>query len=142
MYKKILVAVENSPADQTILDHVEQLARLTGASLLLVHVADSWAARHAQELRLRESDEIKKDRSYLDALRADLGSRGISVTSILSTGDPATELCRIANDQQVDLIAMATHGHRGLSDVFYGQTADHVRHTVKQPVLLLRARTP
>ena len=42
MYRSILVAVENSPADRTILTHVRELASLTGAELLLVHVADGW----------------------------------------------------------------------------------------------------
>ena len=60
MYKKILVAIENSDADRTILEHVESLAKLTGARLLLVHVADGWAARHFNELNLRESEEMQR----------------------------------------------------------------------------------
>ena len=63
MYRRILVAVENSAADRTILDHVRQLAALTDAEILLVHVADGWAARHFNDLQLRESEEIKADRS-------------------------------------------------------------------------------
>ena len=59
MYRRILVAVENSPADRTILAHVSELARLTGAELLLVHVADGWAARNFDQLKLRESEEMK-----------------------------------------------------------------------------------
>ena len=140
MYSRILVAIENSAADRTILEHAEQLARLTGARVLLVHVADGWAARHYKELNLRESEEMREDRAYLDSLRADLGSRGLVVESILAMGDPATEICRVAEAEKVDLIAMATHGHRGVSDVIHGQTVDHVRHKVKLPVLLLRAR--
>jgi len=54
MYKRILVAIENSPADQTILAHVTDLARLTGASLLLVHVADGFAARYFDDLKLKD----------------------------------------------------------------------------------------
>ncbi len=140
MYKQILVAIENSAADETILDHVEQLARLTGSRLLLVHVADGWAARNFDELNLRESEEMQEDRAYLERLEADLTSRGFEVQAMLALGDPAHEICRIASDRQVDLIAMATHGHRGVSDVLHGQTVDHVRHRVTMPVLLLRAR--
>ncbi len=69
MYRRILVAVENSPADRTILEHVRQLAGLTGAEVLLVHVADGWAARHFDDLQLRESEEIRADRAYLQELR-------------------------------------------------------------------------
>ena len=141
MYRTILVAVENSAADGTILSHVEELARLTGAELLLVHVADGWAARHFDELKLRESEEIKADRAYLDRIRDDLASRGVTARTALAMGDPATELIRVAKAQGVDLIAMSTHGHRFLSDLFHGTTADRVRHLVKIPVLLLRAQS-
>ena len=140
MYRRILVALENSAADRTILKHVTQLAKLTGAELLLVHVADGWVARNFDQLRLRESEEMKADRAYLDQLSTDLSSRGCSVKAVLGAGDPAKELIRIAKEQQVDLIAMSTHGHRFLADVLHGTTADRVRHLVKVPVLLLRAQ--
>jgi nucleotide-binding universal stress UspA family protein len=140
MYRRILVAVENSAADRTILHHVAALARLTGAELLLVHVADGWAARHFDDLKLRESEEMKSDRAYLDRLSADLETEGLKVTAQLALGDPATELIRVAEQQHVDLIAMSTHGHRYLSDLLHGATADRVRHLVKIPVLLLRAQ--
>jgi nucleotide-binding universal stress UspA family protein len=139
MYKRILVAVENSAADRTILDHVSALARLTGAELLLVHVADGWAARHFDHLNLRESEEMRHDREYLERLRADVEQSGIHTDVQLALGDPATELIRVAEEQHVDLIAMSTHGHRFLADVLHGTTADRVRHLVKVPVLLLRA---
>jgi nucleotide-binding universal stress UspA family protein len=140
MYRRILIAVENSGADRTILEHVEQLARLTGASLLLVHVADGWAARHFDELQLRESEEMKEDRAYLAGLQQELAGKGFAVETRLAAGDPASELIRVAGDEHVDLIAMSTHGHRFLSDVIHGTTADKVRHLVKVPVLLLRAK--
>jgi nucleotide-binding universal stress UspA family protein len=139
MYSRILVAIENSAADATILKHVESLARLTGARLLLVHVADGWAARHFDELQLRESEEMHEDRAYLERLRGELTSRGFSVDTLLAAGDPANELIRVASEQGVDLIAMSTHGHRFLSDLVHGTTADRVRHLVNVPVLLLRA---
>src|ERR1700680_389804 len=139
MYKRILVGIENSAADRTILTHVTGLAQLTGAELLLVHVADGWAARHFDELKLRESEEMQSDRTYLDGLRDELVGRGLVVRTELARGDPASELIRVAQTQGVDLIAMSTHGHRFLSDVLHGTTADRVRHLVKIPVLLLRA---
>jgi len=140
MYKRILVAIENSGADRTIVDHVSELARLTGARLLLVHVADGWAARNFDQLKLRESEEMKADRAYLERLRQELAGRGFTVDTRLALGDPATELIRTAEEQQVDLIAMSTHGHRFISDLLHGATADRVRHLVKVPVLLLRAQ--
>ena len=140
MYRRILVAVEHSPADRTILTHVTALAKLTGAELLLVHVADGFAARNFDRLKLRESEEMKADRAYLEGLKASLAADGLSVSTRLALGDPAQELIRAADDGNVDLIAMSTHGHRFLSDVIHGATADRVRHLVKIPVLLLRAQ--
>jgi len=140
MYRRILVAVENSGADRTIIDHVSELARLTGAQLLLVHVADCWAARNYDQLQLRESEEMKADRGYLERLRADLQARGLTVDTRLAMGDPATELIKVSVEQDVDLIAMSTHGHRFIKDIHLGATADKVRHVVKIPVLLLRAQ--
>lgn len=138
MYNRILVAVENSPADQAILGHVRQLAALTGAELLLVHVADGWAARHFDHLQLRESEEMRVDREYLAKLAASLPN--LRVTTELAMGDPANELIRLAGERQVDLIAMSTHGHRFLNDLIRGTTVSKVRHMVRIPVLLLRAQ--
>ena len=139
MYRRILVAVENSAADRTILEHVSKLARLTGADLVLVHVADGWAARHFDELKLRESEEIQSDRAYLDRLKGELVAEGFAVETRLAMGDPATELIKMAGEHDVDLLAMSTHGHRFLADLVHGTTVDRVRHLVKVPVLLLRA---
>ena len=140
MYQHILVAVENSSADRTIVEHVTKLAELTGARLLLVHVADGWAARNFKQLNLRESEEMQADRVYLQTLSDELTARGLKVDTQLALGDPAAELVRVAAERDVDLIAMSTHGHRFLADVLHGATADKVRHLVKVPVLLLRAQ--
>ena len=140
MYRRILVAIENSPADQAILGHVRTLARLTGAELLLAHVADGFAARHFKDLDLRESEEMRDDRAYLDRLATELRSQHLRVSTELAMGDPATELIRLARTCDADLIAMSTHGHRGLNDLIRGTTVNRVRHEVTIPVLLLRAQ--
>ena len=140
MYRKILVAVENSRADKTLLPHVERLAKLLGSEMLLVHVADGWAARNFDQLQLRESEEMKDDRDYLAQLAADLTARGLKVSTELAMGDPATELIRLTEERGVDLLAMSTHGHRFLNDLVRGTTVNRVRHLVKIPVLLLRAQ--
>src|SRR3954469_8392631 len=112
MYSNILVAIEHSEADRTVLEHVQKLATLTGASLLLVHVADGWAARHYDELALRESEEMKEDRACLDLISEESSPGGLSPLTCLAIGDPATQLVKVAQEKGVDLIAMSTHGHR------------------------------
>jgi nucleotide-binding universal stress UspA family protein len=138
MYKRILVAIEHSDADRAILAHVETLAKLTGASLVLVHVADGFGARHFDDLKLRESEEIKGDRVYLEGLGRDLAAKGFSVETRLMMGTPSTELAKAVDEEKVDLLAMATHGHRFLEDLVKGSTVDRLRHMVTVPLILVR----
>jgi nucleotide-binding universal stress UspA family protein len=140
MYRRILVPVENSAADRTILEHVVRLGGLTHATLLLVHVADGWVARYYDDLQLRESEEMRNDRAYLEGLVGELRAKGFEAEWKLAMGDPATEIIRIADREQVDLIAMATHGHRFVMDLLLGSTVGKVRHHVKVPVLLLKVQ--
>ncbi len=140
MYKTILIPVENRETDQTILRHIRPLARLTKAKLMLVHVADGWVARNYEELKLRESEEMKEDRDYLLGLEQELRAEGFEVNSVLAMGEPSTEIIKLARKEPVDLIAMSTHGHRLISDLLYGSTADKVRHSVDIPVLLLKVK--
>lgn len=140
MYKTILIPVENRETDQTILAHVRPLARLTGASLILMHVADGWVARNYDQLKLSESEEMRDDRKYLETLEGELAGEGFKVSSVLAMGEPSREIVKLATEQNVDLIAMSTHGHTFISDVLYGSTADKVRHRVNVPVLLLKVK--
>jgi len=141
MYHHILIPLENSPADETILMHIKPLARMTGAKLLLVHVADGWVARNFNQLQLAESEEMKQDRAYLGKRARDLTGEGFSCEAALALGEPSDEIVKLAREKNVDLIAMTTHGHRLISDILYGATADKVRHAVDVPVLLLKVRT-
>jgi len=140
MYKHILIPLENSPADETILTHIKPLARMASAELLLVHVADGWVARNFNQLQLAESEEMKQDRAYLERRRSELAAEGFSCAAVLALGEPSDEIIKLAREKNVDLIAMTTHGHRLVSDIFYGATADKVRHAVDVPVLLLKVK--
>jgi manganese transport protein len=139
MYRKILVALENSRADQSLLPHIEQLASLTRAELLLVHVADGWVARNFDKLKLAESEEMKADREYLEATAAKLRAAGLQVSVHLALGDPPTEILKSAEAEHCDLIAMTTHGHRLIGDILHGSTIEHVRHRAMVPLLVVRA---
>jgi len=142
MYKKILVALENGQADETLLPHISQLARLLGSELLLIHVADGWAARNYEQLGLAESEEMIGDRRYLESKAATLRDVGLPVQVYLARGNPPDEILKTAEQQQCDLIAMTTHGHRLLGDVIHGSTITSVRHKSHIPILLVRASTP
>ncbi|MCE0524100.1 MAG: universal stress protein [Methylacidiphilales bacterium] len=139
MYKKILIPLENSVADRAILHHIKPIAKMMGASLLLMHVADGWVARNYERLNLAESEEMKTDRAYLESVAKDLQAEGFEVDHVLAMGEPSDEIVKFTRRHKVDLIAMSTHGHRFISDLLYGSTADKVRHLVDVPVLLLKA---
>jgi nucleotide-binding universal stress UspA family protein len=140
MYRRILAALDHTEADAVLLPHIRDLARLTGAEVLLVHVADGWAARNFDRLNLVESEEIRDDRAYLERTAAELGAEtGLRVTTRLAMGDPPREILRLADEEQCDLIAMTTHGHRLIGDILFGSTIEYVRHRCKAPLLIVTA---
>jgi nucleotide-binding universal stress UspA family protein len=140
MFKKILVALDRSKADQALLPQVKELARLANASLLLFHVSHGWAARLQKDLNLSDSREIKEDREYLERLERELREQGFEVTTLHSAGEPADEILKTARAEKCDLIAMTTHGHRFISDLIYGTTITKVRHEADIPIFLVKAR--
>jgi nucleotide-binding universal stress UspA family protein len=138
MYQRILVPLENGKSDAAILKHVSQLAKLLGSDVLLLHVADGWAARNMEQLNLRESQEMKEDRAYLERMAEELRNAGVKAEGLLAAGDPAKEIAAAAEREKVDLIAMATHGHSLLGDVVHGTTATALRHVSRIPILMVR----
>ena len=146
MYRRILVPLEHTPYDEAILAHVRRLAHLCDAAVILIHVADGFAARNASQLALRESEEMRQDREYLERVCTELSRDGIDADAVLAAGDPANEISAAAEREGCDLIAMSTHGHRWLKDLLYGSVVHEVRHRSTIPVLLVRGsstgRTP
>ena len=140
MYKKILVALENGPADETILPHVAELAKRFSSNLLLLHVADGWAARNFNKLELAESEEMKDDRAYLEKVAGQLRAEGFLADTKLALGDPPAEIINVAEAENCDLIAMAGHGHRFFGDLFHGSTITQVRHHTTIPLLVVRGQ--
>jgi nucleotide-binding universal stress UspA family protein len=138
MYETILVTLDGTPSDRAIIEHVKQLAKLAGSRLVLLHVADGWAARTYGPDAV--SPEIAEDTAYLATVRSELQSAGIATEAELAYGDPANEIIKWVKEKGCDLVAMSTHGHRFLADVFLGTTATRVQHNISAPVLLLRAK--
>ncbi len=141
MYQKILMSVENSLYDDAIVDHVRELASICKSKVVLIHVADGWAARNISQLDLRESEEMKKDRAYIERVSAELEAAGIDADAVLASGDPAKEIADAAVREGCDLIAMATHGHKFIGDMVLGSVSHAVRHASHVPVLLVRGNS-
>jgi nucleotide-binding universal stress UspA family protein len=142
MYRRILVPLEHSPYDDAIVEHVKKLARHCGASVILIHVADGFAARNSGALKLRESEEMRVDRDYIERVCAAIEREGVEADAVLAGGDPSREIAAAAERESCDLIAMSTHGHRFVKDLLYGSVANEVRHLTKVPVLLVRGVGP
>ena len=138
MYRKILVAVDNSPADEGMLLQVTELARHFQSQLVLLHVADGWAARCFDQLKLAESEEMKGDRDYLEKTAEKIRASGLMVVIKLALGNPPAEILKMAESEQCDLIAMAGHGHRLFGDILHGSTITQVRHHTSIPLLVVR----
>jgi nucleotide-binding universal stress UspA family protein len=138
MYDTILVTLDGTPTDRAIIEHVKQLAKLAHSHLVLLHVADGWAARTYGPDAI--SPEIAEDTAYLERVRAEFQAIGISAEAELAYGEPVKEIIKWVQQKHCDLVAMSTHGHRFLADLFLGTTATQVQHSVSVPVLLLRAK--
>jgi nucleotide-binding universal stress UspA family protein len=137
MYELILVTLDTTPTDRAIINHIKTLASLMKSRVLLLHVADGWAARTFGEDAV--SAEVTEDKQYLEKVRQEFETAGIPVEAFLAYGDPVTQIVRWVHERHVNLVAMSTHGHRFLADVFLGTTATRVQHSVEVPVLLIRA---
>jgi nucleotide-binding universal stress UspA family protein len=138
MYDTILVTLDGTPTDRAIIEHVKQLAKLARSQLVLLHVADGWAARTYGPDAV--SPEIAEDTAYLEKVRAEFQSIGISTQAELAYGEPVTEIVKWVQQKGCDLVAMSTHGHRSIADIVLGATASRVQHSISVPVLLLRAK--
>lgn len=139
MFHRILAALDHSNADAALLPRVKGLARLTKASILLLHVSTGWAAQWQQQLNLEDSEEMQEDREYLAQIATGLAAEGFNVETVHASGRPPEEILKVARARNCDLIAMTTHGHRLLSDIIYGETIEKVRHESEIPIFLVRA---
>ncbi len=138
MYDKILLTLDGTTTDRAMIEHVKQLAKLAHSHVVLFHVADGWAARQYGPDAV--SPEIQEDRAYLAQVRAEFEAAGIPAEPELAYGEPDEEIIKRIEQKGCDLVAMSTHGHRFLADLFLGNTATRVRHSVRVPVLLLKAK--
>jgi nucleotide-binding universal stress UspA family protein len=138
MYQTILVTLDGTATDRAIIEHIKQLALLAGSRLVLLHVADGWAARTYGPDAV--SPEIAEDTAYLEKVRSEFRSMGITTEAELAYGEPVNEIIKWVRQKGCDLVAMSTHGHRFLADIFLGNTASRVQHNISVPVLLLRAK--
>lgn len=137
MYRTILVTLDGTVCDRALIEHIKLLAKPQQSRLVLLHVADGWAARTYGADAV--SPEITEDTAYLHRVQSEFTTAGITADVQLAYGSPPDEILKVAEKLNCDLIAMAGHGHRLFGDIFHGSTITQVRHKTLIPLLLVRA---
>jgi len=134
VYKKILVTIDCSSADETILKHVIALALQNRAAVYLLHVVHSHTLDQNRVLR-------KNSEACLSAHQDALRNQGIETNIIIRSGEPEVEILAEIDKEDYDLIAMATHGHGFLGDLLFGSVSDKLKHRTQVPLLLIKSET-
>lgn len=146
MYKKILVPLDGSGRAEAILPHVQTLASCFGSTVIFVQVIEPGPVLvdpHESHVRAYLDDmarRIEEARGYLTSRRGEFRGMGITAEIRVVEGPIAEGIISVAETEDVDLIAMASHGRTGLARVFYGSVAAGVLHRVDRPLLLIRSR--
>jgi len=153
LYKTILVPLDTSERAEKILPHVESLCGVKQGRVILLHVVDlslfaaspaipsGQAAAVTPQTYIEQLSTLREaGKEYLSKIQEILRTKGISVETVLETGSAAERIVRVAEEQQADLIALASHGRTGLSRVFFGSVAAAVLHRSERPLLLVRSR--
>ncbi|MGW8318575.1 MAG: universal stress protein [Candidatus Promineifilaceae bacterium] len=146
MYKKILVPLDGSPRAEAILPHVEDLASCFGATIVFVRIVEPnivYASPYdvSPELNAEEAERrIEEVNAYLIEVEERFQAKGIATKRRVEYGPVVLAISDVAAGEEVDLIAMASHGRTGLARVFYGSVAAGILHRVDRPVLLVRSQ--
>jgi len=145
MYQKILIPLDGSSRAEAILPHVETLALNLGAELYLLQVIDPVAGAAGFDgvsldvLHELIDQEAERANNYLERQCNTLAARKITATSVVRYGPIVQTIIEVANDKDVDLIALASHGRTGLARLFYGSVAAGILQRADRPLLIIRA---
>ncbi|MHB9033633.1 MAG: universal stress protein [Anaerolineae bacterium] len=145
MFKNILVPLDGSERAEAILPYVEELTRQNQGKLFLLQVIDPWdyggnTPNDALPVIYNEliNQLTRESKEYLAKIETSLRQQGIEVQTLIHVGSAVSQIMAAAQEEQVDLIAMVSHGRTGLRRVFYGSVAAGVLHVVDRPLLLVR----
>jgi nucleotide-binding universal stress UspA family protein len=146
MYKKILVPLDGSKRAEAVLPHVEELAYHIKAQVIFLQViehqyvfTDPHGFNYLGIEEISHEAQLKQAEAYLAGLEGEFREKNITAKSVVEVGSVPHSILRIADLEEVDLIAMASHGRTGLAHVFYGSVAASVLHLVDRPLLLVRS---
>ena len=130
VYKNILVAMDCSPVDDVIIEHVCALARQNSAHVFLLHVAHGHTLDQDRALREMAGKALDQRAAYMR-------EQGIETDIIIRSGEPDEEILKHIEESDYDLVAMATHGHTFIGDLLFGSVSRTLKHKISIPLLLI-----
>jgi nucleotide-binding universal stress UspA family protein len=147
MYKKILVPLDGSKRAEMIRPHVRELANRFQATVILLKVIEPIHTSAVGETSIGIDNnvidaKIKKSESYLEGVASKLRNKGITCKSMVAHGRVVDKIIEVAQAEDVDLIAMTSHGYGGLTRIFYGSVAAGILNRVDRPLFIVRSRWP
>ncbi len=147
MYDTILVPLDGSKRAETIINHITELAQKFNSKLILLTAIESRFFLGSEEMAAASvesftspEEETKNAETYLAHLQKELIQNDIQVETRVIMGLPAVVIKETAEQENADLIAIASHGRGGLARVFYGSVAAAILNQVDRPLLLIRSR--
>jgi nucleotide-binding universal stress UspA family protein len=130
-YRNILVAVDCSPADEAVIVHVSSLAAELGSTVHLLHVVHSHTLDQERYLRSQAAETLERHKAFLR-------DKGIDARALIRSGEPDTEIMREIDENDYDLLAMATHGHSLPGRILFGSVSRSMQDKTAIPLLLIR----
>ncbi len=134
--KKILCPIDFSDPSYEALKVANEAASHSSAELYLVHVIPPLHGVPAPPLYYRQLEESAE--KSLNEVSKKRGSKNLQIRQIVEHGDPAPEIVRIAAEEKIDLIIIATHGQSGWRQFIFGSVAEKVVRLAQCPVLIIR----
>jgi manganese transport protein len=138
VYHRILVPLDHSELDQAAVAHAVAMAKLHNARIYLLHVEEGVTSQFFGPLA--STAEVELGREYFDAIMQNIEKQRVPVElSVVHSNKPADAIIKLAHEVDADLVIMGAHGHRGLKDLIFGTTINHVRHGVRAPLFIVSA---
>ena len=149
MYNKVLVPLDGSHRAEAIMPHVEELARRYGAAVVLMQVVEPMVSMPGPYGAVPDyqtyADSLKHQmteaKNYLAGWQGILNAKGVAAHSVVENGPIVRCIVEVADRENIDVIAMSSHGRTGLSRAFYGSVAAGLLHQTDRPLLLIRSKT-
>ena len=134
-FKKIALALDYGTKDRNVIQYALQFAE-PNTEFVLIHIVESASAKLIGEES--EDYETRKDKEMLSEYVTFFEEKKYNVTAMLGYRNRTKEIARIVKDSNADLLILGSHGHKGITDIVWGETINQVRHLINIPVFIAK----